>query len=90
VGLFILRVRECLPRSTNYVELDPVTSTHGNSALRIHCVWSDNERKLLQDMSGHGGGDARGGGAKDVSSFRGRQIARPLQSTRWGPPGWGR
>ena len=43
---------ECLPRPTNYVELDPATvDAWGIPALRIHCEWSDNERKLLSDMS---------------------------------------
>lgn len=43
---------ECLPRPTNYVELDPgQVDAWGIPALRIHCEWSDNERKLLKDMS---------------------------------------
>jgi choline dehydrogenase-like flavoprotein len=43
---------ECLPRPTNFVELDPVqVDAWGIPALRIHCEWSDNERTLLKDMS---------------------------------------
>ncbi len=43
---------ECLPRSTNYVELDPdMKDAWGIPALRIHCEWSDNERQLLKDMA---------------------------------------
>src|SRR2546427_12123872 len=43
---------ERLPRPTNYVELDPDTKdAWGIPALRIHCEWSANERKLLKDMS---------------------------------------
>jgi len=61
---------ECLPRSTNYVELDPVTvDAWGIPALRIHCVWSDNERKLLQDMSVTAAEMLEAAGAKDVTSF---------------------
>ena len=43
---------ECLPRPTNYVELDPArVDAWGIPALHINCVWSDNEDKLLKDMS---------------------------------------
>ena len=42
---------ECLPRSTNHVTLDPDTvDAWGVPALRIHCVWSDNERAALQEI----------------------------------------
>src|SRR5207249_5252522 len=61
---------ECLPRPTNYVELDPVTvDSWGIPALRIHCVWSDNERKLLKDMSVTAAEMLEAAGAKDVTSF---------------------
>ena len=61
---------ECLPRPTNYVELDPVTvDAWGIPALRIHCVWSDNERKLLKDMSVTAAEMLEAAGAKDVTSF---------------------
>ncbi len=43
---------ECLPRRSNYVEIDPNRKDRwGVPILRIHCEWSDNERALLQDMS---------------------------------------
>lgn len=43
---------ECLPRSTNYVKLDPdVKDAWGIPVLRVHCRWSENERALLKDMS---------------------------------------
>jgi glucoside 3-dehydrogenase (cytochrome c) catalytic subunit len=43
---------ECLPRPTNYIELDPqLNDAWGIPALKIHCQWSDNEKKMLQDMS---------------------------------------
>jgi choline dehydrogenase-like flavoprotein len=43
---------ECLPQSSNYVEIDPVTTDKwGIPALKIHCQWGDNERALLQAMS---------------------------------------
>jgi len=40
----------------------------GNPALRIHCIWSDNERKLLKDMSVTAAEMLEAAGAKDVSS----------------------
>jgi choline dehydrogenase-like flavoprotein len=43
---------ECLPRSSNYVEIDPGKKDKwGVPTLRIHCEWSDNEKTMLQDMA---------------------------------------
>jgi choline dehydrogenase-like flavoprotein len=43
---------ECLPQSSNYVEIDQVTTDKwGIPALKINCQWGDNERALLQAMS---------------------------------------
>ena len=61
---------ECLPRPTNYVELDPDTKdAWGIPALRIHCEWSDNERKLLKDMSVSAAEMLEAAGAKEVEPF---------------------
>jgi len=59
---------ECLPRPTNY--LDPDTKdAWGIPALRIHCEWSDNERKLLKDMSVSAAEMLEAAGAKEVEPF---------------------
>jgi choline dehydrogenase-like flavoprotein len=43
---------ECLPRPTNYVEIDPDTKDKwGIPSLRIHCAWGDNEHAMRQDMA---------------------------------------
>src|SRR5207249_2638893 len=61
---------ECLPRPTNYVEIDAAqVDAWGVPALRIHCEWSDNERKLLHDMSVTGAEMLEAAGARDVHSF---------------------
>jgi choline dehydrogenase-like flavoprotein len=61
---------ECLPRATNYVELDPErTDKLGIPALRIHCRWSDNERALLHDASVTAAEMLESVGAKDVRSY---------------------
>lgn len=61
---------ECLPRPTNYIELDPVqVDAWGIPALRIHCEWSDNERKLLQDMSVTAAEMLEAAGASDIRTF---------------------
>ncbi len=61
---------ECLPRPSNYVELDPQkVDAWGIPALRIHCRWSDNEKKLLHDMSVTGAEMLEAAGAKDISPF---------------------
>jgi len=58
---------ECLPRPTNYVELDPETKdAWGIPALRIRCEWSDNERKLLKDMAVAAAEMLEAAGAKDI------------------------
>jgi len=42
---------EMLPRHENYVELDPhLVDAWGIPALRVHCAYSDNERKMQADM----------------------------------------
>jgi len=61
---------ECLPRPTNYVELDPaMKDAWGVPALRIHCTWSDNERKLLHDMSISAAEMLEAAGARDIQTF---------------------
>ncbi|HYT70141.1 MAG TPA: GMC family oxidoreductase [Gemmatimonadales bacterium] len=63
---------ECLPRPTNYVELDRQTvDAWGIPALRIHCEWSDNERKLLHDMSLTAAEMLEAAGATDIAPFVG-------------------
>ncbi len=61
---------ECLPRPTNFVELDPdVQDAWGIPALRIHCTWSENERALLQDMSETAAEMLEAAGARDIQPF---------------------
>ncbi|HEX4575677.1 MAG TPA: GMC family oxidoreductase [Gemmatimonadales bacterium] len=61
---------ECLPRPTNYVELDPArTDAWGVPALRIHCQWSDNERQLLRDMAVTAAEMLEAAGATDVEPY---------------------
>ena len=61
---------ECLPRPTNYVEIDSdKVDAWGVPALRIHCEWSDNERKLLHDMSVTAAEMLEAGGAGDIAPF---------------------
>jgi len=61
---------ECLPRTSNTIELDPERKdAWGIPALRISCVWSDNERKMLQDMSVTAAEMLEAAGVRDVTSF---------------------
>lgn len=61
---------ECLPRSDNYVELDPTTvDAWGIPALKIHCSWRENERAMLQDMSITAAEMLEAGGARDIETF---------------------
>jgi len=60
----------CLPRETNYVELDPErVDAWGIPVLRIHCRWSDNERAMLQDMADQAVVMLEAAGARDISRF---------------------
>ena len=60
---------ECLPRESNYVDIDPeVVDKWGIPALRIHCEWSDNERKMLQEMAVQAAEMLESIGARDVTS----------------------
>ncbi len=69
-GFSLYGFGECLPRPTNYVELDPtLVDAWGVPALRIHCEWSDNERKLLKDMSVTAAELLEAGGVKDIQPF---------------------
>lgn len=61
---------ECLPRSDNYVELDPVTvDKWGIPALRISCQWGENERALLQAMSDSAVEMLEAAGATDIDPY---------------------
>lgn len=61
---------ECLPRPTNYVELDKTrVDAWGIPALHINCVWSDNEQKLLQDMSVTAAEMLEAAGATNIKTF---------------------
>jgi len=61
---------EGLPRESNYVDIDPeVVDAWGVPALRIHCTWSENERRMLEDMSVQAAEMLEVAGATDVSSF---------------------
>ena len=42
---------EMLPRHENYIEIDPhLVDAWGIPALRVNCVYSDNEKKMQEDM----------------------------------------
>jgi choline dehydrogenase-like flavoprotein len=58
---------ECLPRSDNYIALDPqVVDAWGIPALRIHCTWGDNEKALLKDMPVTAAEMLEAAGAKNI------------------------
>lgn len=61
---------EALPRTTNYIEIDKEkVDAWGVPALRISCVWSDNERKMLRDMAATATEMLEAAGATNISSF---------------------
>jgi choline dehydrogenase-like flavoprotein len=61
---------ECLPRPTNYIELDPqLVDAWGIPALKVNCTWSENERALLKDMSVTAGEMLDAAGAKDINPY---------------------
>jgi choline dehydrogenase-like flavoprotein len=61
---------ECLPRETNYIELDPVVKDKwGVPALRIHCRWGDNERAAMRDAQTQAAEMLEAAGVRDVHSY---------------------
>ncbi|HEY6554994.1 MAG TPA: GMC family oxidoreductase [Vicinamibacteria bacterium] len=64
---------ECLPRFENFVELDKnKVDAWGIPVLHISMAWSDNELKLVKDMSEEAAAMLEAAGAENV-----RKFARP-------------
>ena len=60
---------ECLPRETNFVELDPVVKDKwGIPAAKIHCQWSDNERAAMHDAQVQAGEMLEAAGVRSVQT----------------------
>ncbi len=61
---------ECLPRESNYVDLDPdQVDAWGIPSLRIHCQWGENERRVLREMSTQAAEMLEAAGATQVEDF---------------------
>jgi len=61
---------ECLPNHENYIELDKAkVDAWGIPTLRINCMWRENERALLQDMSLSAAEMLAASGARDIEPF---------------------
>lgn len=61
---------ECLPNHENFIELDKTTvDAWGIPVLRISCVWRENERALLKDMSITAAEMLSAAGARDIEPF---------------------
>jgi choline dehydrogenase-like flavoprotein len=61
---------ECLPNHDNYIELDKAkTDAWGIPVLKINCVWRENERALLKDMSITAAEMLSAAGAQEIEIF---------------------
>ncbi|MBW8773129.1 MAG: GMC family oxidoreductase [Gemmatimonadetes bacterium] len=61
---------ECLPRSDNFVALDPaLKDAWGIPALKIQCTWSDNERNILKDIQVTAAEMLEAAGATDIHTY---------------------
>ena len=61
---------ECLPNRENYVEIDKEKNdAWGIPALKIHCVFGDNEKAILKDMSIQGAEMLAAAGATEIHPF---------------------
>jgi choline dehydrogenase-like flavoprotein len=61
---------ECLPNHDNYIELDKTkTDAWGIPALKINCLWRENERALLKDMSITAAEMLAAAGAQEIEVF---------------------
>jgi len=64
---------ECLPRFENFVALDPEkVDAWGIPILHISMAWSDNEKKMVKDMSEEAAAMLEAAGAENV-----RTVAQP-------------
>ena len=62
---------EMLPRHENYVELDPhLVDAWGIPALRVNCAYSDNEKKMQEDMVVSATEMLEAMGATDIHTFK--------------------
>jgi choline dehydrogenase-like flavoprotein len=69
-GFSLYGFGECLPRESNYMDLDPeVVDKWGIPVARFHCEWSDNERRALQEMSVQAAQMLEAVGARDIAPF---------------------
>lgn len=61
---------EHLPRHENYVALDPEQiDPWGMPLLRIHCAWTDNERRMMDDAANQAAEMLEAAGCADVAPF---------------------
>jgi choline dehydrogenase-like flavoprotein len=62
---------ECLPRHSNYAEIDPDQKDRwGVPVLRIHCEWGDNERVMRNDMAVTAAEMLEAAGCTNVTTFQ--------------------
>ncbi|HTT20825.1 MAG TPA: GMC family oxidoreductase [Candidatus Sulfotelmatobacter sp.] len=62
---------ECLPNSSNHVELDKEKlDAWGIPTLKIHCAWGENELALHKDMAVSAAEMLEVAGAKDIRPFQ--------------------
>ena len=61
---------ECLPNHENFIELDKTkVDAWGIPVLTISCVWRENERALLKDMSITAAEMLSAAGARDIEPY---------------------
>jgi choline dehydrogenase-like flavoprotein len=61
---------ECLPRSDNFVALDPaVKDKWGIPALKIQCTWSENELQILKDVQVTAAEMLEAAGATSITTY---------------------
>ena len=82
---------ECLPNHENFVAIDKErVDAWGIPVLRISCMWRENERALLKDMSDHCSRDAFRSGGTETSNLSMRTMRPDLRFTKWARRAWGR
>lgn len=61
---------ECLPNHDNFLEIDKTrVDAWGIPILKIHCMWRDNERAMLKDMSVAAAEMLAASGGRDIQPF---------------------
>ncbi len=79
---------ECLPNHDNFIAIDKgKVDAWGIPTLKIDCMWRENERALLKDMSITAAEMLSAAGARDIEPIL-KTTLPGLRFTKWARRAW--